>query len=110
MRKMLMASLVLGTLVSTTAFAGDRGTTLVQQPTRMPCHDAIEIAKVLSKKYGESPVAFGVQSNGNLLQVYASKDGRTWSVVVTSPSGTSCIVAAGENWEKAPPNINDPVA
>lgn len=76
----------------------------------MPCHDAAEIAKQLSSKYEEAPVAFGLQSNGNLLQVYASEEKGTWTVVSTTPNGTSCIVAAGEKWHSLPPISNDPMA
>lgn len=69
---------------------------------RMPCHDAGEIAKQLSAKYKEAPVAFGLQSNGNLLQIYASNQKNTWTVVSTTPNGKSCIVAAGKRWQSIP--------
>jgi len=55
-------------------------------------------------------VAFGLQSNGNLLQVYASEDKNTWTVVSTTPAGLSCIVAAGKSWESLPFLKNDPMA
>lgn len=77
---------------------------------RMPCHDAAEIAKQLSNKYEEAPVAFGLQSNGNLLQVYSSEAKDTWTVVSTTPRGVSCIVAAGKRWESLPFFKNDPMA
>jgi hypothetical protein len=77
---------------------------------RMPCHDAGEIAKQLSAKYKEAPVAFGLQSNGNLLQIYASNQKNTWTVVSTSPTGTSCIVAAGKRWQSLPFEDRDPMA
>lgn len=76
----------------------------------LPCHNATEIAKQLNSKYDEAPVAFGVQSNGNLLQVYASKDQGTWTVVSTTPTGVSCIVAAGKRWESLPYLKEDPMA
>lgn len=69
---------------------------------RMPCHNATEIAKQLSNKYDEAPVAFGLQSNGNLLQVYFSEEKDTWTVVSTTPAGVSCIIAAGKRWESLP--------
>lgn len=81
-----------------------------QPQTRMPCHDSGEIHKQLSRKYAEAPVAFGLQTNGNLLQVYASKDTGTWTVVSTSPAGLSCIVAAGKSWESLPLIKEGPVA
>ena len=68
----------------------------------MPCHNATEVAKQLSSKYDEAPVAFGLQSNGNLLQVYFSEEKGTWTVVSTTPAGMSCIVAAGKRWESLP--------
>ena len=77
---------------------------------RMPCHNATEIAKQLSNKYDEAPVAFGLQSNGNLLQVYASEEKGTWTVVSTTPAGMSCIVAAGKRWESLPVVKSDPMA
>jgi hypothetical protein len=76
----------------------------------MPCHNATEIAKQLNSRYDESPVAFGLQSNGNLLQVYASEEKGTWTVVSTTPNGLSCIVAAGKSWESLPLIKTDPLA
>ena len=77
---------------------------------RMPCHNATEIAKQLNSKYDEAPVAFGLQSNGHLLQVWSSEDKGTWTVVSTSPAGVSCIVAAGKRWESLPHIKDDPMA
>jgi hypothetical protein len=82
----------------------------VNQGIRMPCHNATEIAKQLSSKYDEAPVAFGLQSNGNLLQVYSSTEKDTWTVVSTTPNGMSCIVAAGKRWESLPYISKDPMA
>ncbi len=100
-----------GLLFASGAFAGSIGAQ--QMPPagmRMPCHNATEIAKQLSSKYDEAPVAFGLQSNGNLLQVYASDEKGTWTVVSTTPNGLSCIVAAGKTWESLPPIKTDPMA
>jgi hypothetical protein len=80
------------------------------QGARMPCHNAAEIAKQLSTRYDEAPVAFGLQSNGNLLQVYSSTEKETWTVVSTTPNGVSCIVAAGKKWESLPYISKDPMA
>lgn len=77
---------------------------------RMPCHDATEIAKQLHSKYDEAPVAFGLQSNGNLLQVFSSEEKGTWTVVSTTPAGLSCIVAAGKRWESLPGIKIEPMA
>ena len=105
----------LGLLASTMmfacgAFAGPLGAQTAPTSPRMPCHNASEIAKQLSSKYSEAPVAFGLQSNGNLLQVYFSPEKDTWTVVSTTPAGMSCIVAAGKRWESLPIIKSDPRA
>ena len=92
------------------AFASPLGAQTAPSAPRMPCHNASEIAKQLSSRYDEAPVAFGLQSNGNLLQVYFSEEKDTWTVVSTTPSGMSCIVAAGKRWESLPAVKKDPVA
>jgi hypothetical protein len=98
-----------GMVFASGAFASPLG---AQMPPAgaMPCHNANEIAKQLNSRYDESPVAFGLQSNGNLLQVYASEDKSTWTVVSTTPQGLSCIVAAGKTWEALPLLKKDPMA
>jgi hypothetical protein len=92
------------------AFASPLGAQMAPANPRMPCHNATEIAKQLSNKYDEAPVAFGLQSNGNLLQVYSSEEKGTWTVVSTTPAGMSCIVAAGKRWESLPRVKSDPMA
>lgn len=92
------------------AFANPLAAQMAPTSPRMPCHKATEIAKQLSKKYDEAPVAFGLQSNGNLLQVYFSQQKDTWTVVSTTPSGMSCILAAGKRWENLPAIKTDPMA
>ena len=69
-----------------------------------------EIEQMLDQKFAEIPAALGLQSNGHLVQVYASKDGATWTIVTTRPDGVSCIVAAGKSWESLPFIKTDPMA
>ena len=105
-----LALFATGTLLALGAFASPAAAQTMMPGVRMPCHDANEIAKQLSRKYDEAPVAFGLQTNGNLLQVYASEQKGTWTVVSTTPQGLSCIVAAGQRWETLPYIKNDPAA
>jgi len=72
------------------------------QGVRIPCSDEGQMAEYLAKKYSEVPVAIGLQANGSLLQVYASDEKGTWTIVNTTPGGRSCIVAVGERWESLP--------
>jgi hypothetical protein len=40
----------------------------------------------------------GMISTGVLLEVFASAKGESWTAVVTTPRGMSCLLASGENW------------
>ncbi|KKK75150.1 hypothetical protein LCGC14_2876660 [marine sediment metagenome] len=57
----------------------------------------------LAQKYQESPVAVGASNDGSLVEVLATNDGETWTIVVTRPDGWACMRAAGENWRTIEP-------
>ena len=40
----------------------------------------------------------GLSTDGGLIEIYSSEKG-TWTILVTRPSGITCLVAAGDNWE-----------
>ena len=63
-----------------------------------PCNQRTEIVTELAGKYKEVPVAIGVNSKGHLVEVLSSEHGRTWTIIVTSPAGMSCVVSVGEDW------------
>jgi hypothetical protein len=65
----------------------------------LPCKPWQELAKELGRRYAERPVALGLQSNGNLLQVFASEATGTWTLVTMHPSGTACLIGVGDSWE-----------
>ncbi|MEQ8666326.1 MAG: hypothetical protein RIC16_11445 [Rhodospirillales bacterium] len=61
------------------------------------CLERDAISSKLASDHGEHPSAAGLASNGELLEVFASEDG-TWTLVLTDPTGVSCVVASGEGW------------
>ena len=44
----------------------------------------------------------GLAGKGALVELYVSKEG-TFTLVTTDTSGLSCIVGAGDSWEKYDP-------
>ncbi len=62
------------------------------------CLSRTEMVARLAESYGELPRAAGVTANGSLLELLASPDGATWSILITGPRGRSCLVSAGEAW------------
>ena len=49
-----------------------------------------------------------VRKNGKLVEVLTNASGETWSIIITSPQGVSCLVATGEGWRKLEPQLADP--
>ena len=86
------------------------GASAQTQVVRMPCHDYAEIARQLRATYEEAPVSLGLQTDGNLLQVFSSRRTGSWTIVSTSPAGVACVLAAGQHWESVTPANLDPAA
>ena len=62
------------------------------------CNDRDNVLDLLKNQYSEAQDAIGVANNGGLVEVLSTGDGDTWSIIITTPNGTSCLVAAGEGW------------
>ena len=56
----------------------------------------------LAKTYKEAPTSLGVTGSGQVVEVLTSATG-SWTIIATSPNGRSCVVAAGEAWERLEP-------
>jgi hypothetical protein len=83
---------------------------LPQAGGALPCKPWQELAKELGHRYAERPVALGLQSNGNLLQVFASEATGTWTLVTMHPSGMACLIGVGDSWEMLSKPDADPEA
>ena len=70
------------------------------QVVRMPCGTHESITKQLLQKYSEKPVAVGVTGTGSLIEVLASRDGETWTILLRQTSGLTCIMSSGEDWSR----------
>jgi len=63
------------------------------------CGKHVDIVKRLNDGYQEVQSSTGIASNGNLVEVFASKKGG-WTIIFTKPGGNTCLMAVGENWER----------
>ncbi len=69
------------------------------------CGKREDVLKQLSIRYSEAPAAMGLSSTGGMVEVLTSRAGGSWTIIMTMPSGVSCLVAAGENWESVKPLV-----
>ena len=80
----------------------------VQAQTACAPHD--EALALFAKKYQEQRIATGVTNGGERVEVLASKNGGTWTILVTLLDGRSCLVSAGEGWNTIEPKDEGPGA
>lgn len=73
------------------------------------CGERADFLTQLQKRHGETPSSIGLSSSGQVLEVLTSKEG-TWTILMTSPQGRTCLVAAGEAWENLPKVALGPAA
>ncbi len=73
------------------------------QASQHRCIPRAEALGHLAQKYKEAPVAIGVTNSGGIVEVLTTSDGATWTIIISTPDGTSCLVAAGENWRLLTP-------
>jgi hypothetical protein len=63
------------------------------------CGERQDVLTKLADRYKETPIGFGLATTGVLIELLRSETQNTWSLIVTTPKGTSCILAAGEDWQ-----------
>ena len=61
----------------------------------MVCGEHQMLVSLLDERYQERQRSLGVNSDGDLIEVYASDDGE-WTLLATMPDGGACIVAEGK--------------
>ncbi len=68
------------------------------------CGERAKFIEMLGTKYLEQPVSMGLTSSGAVIEVLTSPTG-TWSILLTYPTGLTCMVATGEKWEALPVSV-----
>ena len=67
------------------------------------CLSRALIVERLQSTYAEQLVSRGLQGDTQLFEVFMSRDGASWTIIKTLPTGVSCVMAAGTDWQ-----LNDP--
>ena len=63
------------------------------------CNTRQNVVVRLAEGYGETRHGIGLGQNGSMVELYASTETGTWTITVTLPGGSTCIVASGESWQ-----------
>jgi len=70
----------------------------IMQRSGPVCGERGSLMDQLKHKYSEQPKSMGLAANGSVLEVLTAPTG-TWTILLTTPQGITCLIAAGENWE-----------
>ena len=63
------------------------------------CGPRVSVLATLQGKYGESLQSRGT-ANGRLIEMWANAETGSWTVTVTQAGGPTCLLGAGENFER----------
>jgi hypothetical protein len=69
------------------------------------CLARADMVAQLAAQYGETRHAIGLAGPTRVVELFASAETGTWTIIVTTPAGKACMLAAGDHFERfeAPP-------
>ena len=102
---MATVSWILAASFAVAALLGPVGAHAQTKSQNLLCNQRASVIGRLAEKYREAPVAIGVTSTGGMVEVLTTGDGGTWTIIVSYPNGTSCLIAVGEGWRALRFNI-----
>ena len=80
------------------------------QPARTICGERDMVVDTITDRFGETRQSWGLGPNNRIVEIFASEETGTWTITITSPDGTTCLVAAGLYWENLLPGpAGDPL-
>jgi hypothetical protein len=63
------------------------------------CATREQVVERLGEKYGETRQSIGLGANTGVVEIFASDETGTWTIIITMPSGLACLVASGQAFE-----------
>ncbi|MEQ6202334.1 hypothetical protein ABMC88_04700 [Sulfitobacter sp. HNIBRBA2951] len=64
------------------------------------CGPRDTVVERLATGYGETRQSVGIGSNNAMVEVFASDETGSWTILVTQATGLSCLVASGQSYEQ----------
>ena len=86
------------------------GLLLSAQPTsaQQACALRGKVTVQLKEKFDEQVVGRGLTPNAQaMFELFVSATG-SWTVIVSEPTGRSCVIASGESWQHIQVLVGDP--
>lgn len=74
--------------------------TLTHAQSLRHCAKRDTVVERLAEKYGESRQALGLGTQGAVVEIFASESSGSWTITVTMPNGSTCLMATGQAYEE----------
>ena len=65
------------------------------------CNLRAVVVGALAKNFQEVPTWIGYSGN-RAIEIFSTSGGGTWTLVITHPNGTSCLVTHGQSFHDVP--------
>jgi hypothetical protein len=65
----------------------------------MLCGPRKDVLAKLADNRHEQPSSVALTNDGQLLEVLKSDTDLSWTMLITTPQGLSCVVADGDGWQ-----------
>lgn len=66
------------------------------------CGPRAQILTLLAERYGETRLGMGLSGPQSVVELFAAEGG-SWTMTITLPDGRTCLLLAGQDWDRAPP-------
>ena len=81
----------------------------VPVPAGMSCGSRDVMVEKLVNQYNETQIGAGLgRDSSRLIEVWASCTTGTWTILKTYPSGKSCVMAVGDDWQGVGCKVGQP--
>ncbi len=65
---------------------------------QMACGTRDSVVETLGEKYGETRRGAGLAGPAAIFEIWASEATGTWTILMTTPNGLTCVMAVGDGW------------
>ena len=76
-------------------------------PAQMRCGQRAEVIRHLETRFGETQRSIGLQEGRGIVEIFANPDSGSWTILLTTPEGVSCLMAAGDSFRDRAPRRPD---
>jgi hypothetical protein len=78
------------------------GAALAPPALAMSCGERDTVVAQLGTRHQEELVAAGLHDPQHLIELWTTRDGATWTLLLTRADGVTCVLSSGSAWYAYP--------